>query len=122
MSPTAHLSVPSSKTPLCPPLAHRIVSATTAPCCSHRGSADYAAPAPLSLVEFAVVHGVDLIQGDKSKLRNRVKNSFLRYRYLLRLIEQFPSETHYHLVLDTSIHFEVSHTVIYENIRKMELN
>ena len=49
-----------------------------------------------------------------------LKNSFLRYRYLLRLIEQFPSETHYHLVLDPSIHFEVSHTVIYEDIRKME--
>jgi hypothetical protein len=50
-----------------------------------------------------------------------LKNSFLRYQYLLRLIDQFPSETHYHLVLDTSIHFEVSHTVIYEDIRKMEL-
>lgn len=49
-----------------------------------------------------------------------LKKSFLRYQYLLCLRDQFPSETHYHLVLDASIYFQVSHTVIYEDIRKME--
>jgi hypothetical protein len=49
-----------------------------------------------------------------------VKISFERYRYLLALEKKHPSETHFHLVQDTSIHFDVSEQTIYKDISKME--
>ena len=49
-----------------------------------------------------------------------VKISFERYRYLLALEKNHPEETHFHLVQDTSIHFDVSEQTIYKDISKME--
>ena len=49
-----------------------------------------------------------------------LKASFDRYSYFLHLQAAFPNETHFHLVQDTSIHFDVSEQTIYTDICKME--
>ena len=49
-----------------------------------------------------------------------VKISFERYCYLLTLEKNHPEETHFHLVQDTSIHFDVSEQTIYNDITKMK--
>ena len=49
-----------------------------------------------------------------------MKISFERYCYLLALEKKHPSETHFHLVQDTSIHFDVSEQTIYNDIIKMK--
>ena len=51
-----------------------------------------------------------------------VKTSCERYSYLVHLQEIFPHETHFHLVQDTSIHFQVSEQTIYTDIGKMEFD
>lgn len=49
-----------------------------------------------------------------------MKISFERYCYLLTLEKNHPEETHFHLVQDTSIHFDVSEQTIYNDITKMK--
>ena len=53
-------------------------------------------------------------------MSNGMKISFERYCYLLALEKKHPSETHFHLVQDTSIHFDVSEQTIYNDITKMK--
>ena len=50
-----------------------------------------------------------------------LKISFERYCYLIELQRTYPDETHFHLVQDTSIHFDVSEQTIYKDIGKMEM-
>ena len=42
-----------------------------------------------------------------------LKISFERYCYLIDLQRTYPDETHFHLVQDTSIHFDVSEQTIF---------
>ena len=53
-------------------------------------------------------------------MSNGMKISFERYCYLLTLEKNHPEETHFHLVQDTSIHFDVSEQTIYNDITKMK--
>ena len=48
-----------------------------------------------------------------------LKISFERYCYLIDLQRTYPDETHFHLVQDTSIHFDVSEQTIYKDIGKI---
>ena len=48
-----------------------------------------------------------------------LKISFERYCYLIELQRSYPDETHFHLVQDTSIHFDVSEQTIYKDIGKI---
>ena len=48
-----------------------------------------------------------------------LKISFERYCYLIDLQCTYPDETHFHLVQDTSIQFDVSEQTIYKDIGKI---
>ena len=49
-----------------------------------------------------------------------LKTSFRRYRYFLELLQKYPEESSFNLLLDTSIYFNVSEQTIYKDIAKME--
>ena len=53
-------------------------------------------------------------------LNGHLRERYRRYRYFRNLEAHIKETSHYHLILDTAIYFDVSEQTIYKDVRIME--